>query len=77
MRWLCTGSTMRCELRGVRERPEGRVQYQHVAPGHPERLGRNPVQIAADDAAVKAAMPRLPLEEQDDEVVVRVLHHEV
>ena len=77
MRWLCTGSTTRCEIRGVRERPEERVQSQHVATGHPERLGRNPVQIAADDAAMKTAMSRLPLEEQDDEVVVRVLHHEV
>ena len=40
-------------------------------------LGRHPVQIAAVDAAVKTAMTRLPLEEQDDEVAVRVLHHEV
>ena len=40
-------------------------------------LGRHPVQIAADDAAVKTSMPRLPLEERDDEVAVHVLHREV
>ena len=68
---------MRCELRGVHERPEEHVQHQHVAaPGHPERLGRNLAQTAADDAAVKTATPRLPLEEQDDEVAVHGLHHE-
>ena len=41
------------------------------------RLGRHPVQIPADDAAVKTAMARLPLEGQDDEVAVHGLHHEV
>ena len=66
-RWLCTGSTTRCELRSVRARPEERVQSHHVAPGRPERLGRNPVQIATVDAAVKTVTSRLPLEEQDDE----------
>ena len=56
-----------CELRSVHVRPEERVQSHHVAPGRPERLGRNPVQIATVDAAVKTVMSRFPVEEQDDE----------
>ena len=56
-----------CELRDVHVRPEERVHSHRVAPGRPERLGRNPVRIANVDAAVKTATSRFPAEERDDE----------
>ena len=38
--WLYPSSTLRYELRGVRERREEHIQHQHVAaPGYPERTG--------------------------------------
>ena len=56
-----------CELRNVHVRPVERVQSHHVAPGRPERLGRNPVQIATVDAAVRSVSSRSPMEWHDDE----------
>ena len=43
-----------CELRNVHVRHVERVQSHRVAPGRPERLGRNPARIATVDDAVRS-----------------------